>query len=155
MLLFVNPDSKPARKPEVSVIEQPAENSKPSFRKDGELRFLKRKSNEEIARINIEVADNEAEKEQGLMYRESMAEDNGMLFLMGTEEIQTFWMKNTIISLDILYVDSERRIISIHENCTPYSLDHIPSLKPALYVVEVNAGYTAKHGIKVGDLISF
>lgn len=155
MILFVNPDKKPIPKPVVPVVEQPAENLKPSFRKDGELRFIKRKSNEEISRINIEVADNEAEKEQGLMYRDSMAEDNGMLFLMGIEEMQAFWMKNTIISLDILFVDSERRIVSIHENCTPYSLDHIPSGKPALYIVEVNAGYTGKYGIQVGDLISF
>ena len=89
------------------------------------------------------------------MYRDTMAENNGMLFLMETEEPQTFWMKNTIISLDIIYVDSNKRIVSISRNCKPYSLDQIPSAKPALYVVEVIAGYTAKYGIKTGDMISF
>jgi uncharacterized membrane protein (UPF0127 family) len=89
------------------------------------------------------------------MYRDSMAENVGMLFLMGIEELQAFWMKNTILPLDIMFVDSERRIVSIHRNCKPYSLDQIPSGKPAIFVVEVNAGYTEKYGIKVGDLISF
>ena len=79
----------------------------------------------------------------------------GMLFMMGTEEMQAFWMKNTIIPLDILYADSERRIVSIHKNTTPYSLDQIQSDKPALYVVEVNAGYTDRQGIVIGDFISF
>jgi uncharacterized membrane protein (UPF0127 family) len=155
LVLFVNPVKKPAHKPVEIISELPATPPKPVFRKDGELRFINAKSNKVVTTIEIEVVDNDAEREQGLMYRDTMAENAGMLFLMETEEMQAFWMKNTILPLDIMFADSDRRIVSIHKNCTPYSLDQIPSAKPALYVVEVNAGFTQKHSIKVGDLISF
>ncbi len=155
LIVFVNPTPKRIKNPDIGINEQPATPPKPVFRKDGELRFLDGKTTNVITTIGIEVADDDAERAQGLMYRDSMAENDGMLFLMEAEEPQAFWMKNTIISLDIIYADSERRIVSISKNCKPYSLDQIPSGKPALYVVEVNAGYTTEHGIRVGDLISF
>lgn len=155
LILFMNPAKKPLRKAiENTVVEKPAKLNT-EFRKDGELRFLDGSTNEVIATINIEVSDDDAEREQGLMYRDSMAENDGMLFLMITEELQSFWMKNTIISLDIMFVDSDRRIVSINRNCKPYSLEQIPSGKPAIFVVEVIAGYADKQGIKVGDMISF
>ena len=155
LMLFVNPNKKPARKPAVTANEQPATPAKPVFRKDGELRFLDAKTSQVISAIDVEVAATDASREQGLMYRDTMAENTGMLFLMGTEEMQSFWMKNTIISLDIIYVDSDRRIVSIHKNCIPYSLDQIHSAAPALYVVEVVAGYTDKYKIEAGDRVSF
>jgi uncharacterized membrane protein (UPF0127 family) len=155
LLVFVNPTPKRAYKSDAVMNEQPVNASKPVFRKDGELRFLDGKTNNVITQISIEVADDDAERAQGLMYRDAMAENEGMLFLMETEEPQAFWMENTIISLDILYADAGKRVVSIQKNCKPYSTDHIPSIKPALYVVEVNAGYTSKYNIKVGDVISF
>jgi uncharacterized membrane protein (UPF0127 family) len=155
LIVFVNPAPKRVHKSDNTVNEQPVTSAKPVFRKDGELRFLNDKTDKVIATIEIEIADDNAEREQGLMYRDTMAESQGMLFLMETEEPQSFWMKNTIISLDILYADADRRIVSIHKNCKPYSLDQITSAKPAQYVVEVNAGYTSKYGIKAGDMISF
>ena len=154
LMLFVNPNKKPARKP-VTTVEQPSVPAKPVFRKDGELRFLDAKTSQVISAIDVEVAATDASREQGMMYRDTMDENSGMLFLMETEEIQAFWMKNTVLPLDIMYADSERRIVSIHKGCKPYSLDQIISAKPALYVVEVNAGYTVKHGIETGDMISF
>ena len=84
-----------------------------------------------------------------------MPEYAGMLFLFQTEEPLNFWMKNTRFSLDIIYISSERKIVSIARNTKPYSLDQIPSFKPALYVVEVNAGFAKRHGIKEGDLVAF
>lgn len=155
LIIFVNPTPKRVHKSDKSMNDQPVTPAKPVFRKDGELRFIDGKTNKMIATIEIEVADDYTEREQGLMYRDTMAENSGMLFLMEAEEPQSFWMKNTIISLDIMYADSDRRIVSIHRNCKPYSLDQITSAKPAMFVVEVNAGYTLKHGIKAGDLISF
>jgi len=155
LIIFVNPAPKRIHKSDNIVNEQLVTPPKPVFRKDGELRFLDGKTNKLITAIEIEVADDDAEREQGLMYRDSMPQNAGMLFLMGTEETQSFWMKNTIISLDIMYADADRRIVSIHKNCKPYSLDQIISAKPAVYVVEVNAGYTSKNNIKVGDVISF
>lgn len=155
LIIFVNPTPKRVHKSDKSMNDQPVTPAKPVFRKDGELRFIDGKTNKMITTIEIEVADDYAEREQGLIYRDTMAENSGMLFLMEAEEPQSFWMKNTIISLDIMYADSDRRIVSIHRNCKPYSLDQITSAKPAMFVVEVNAGYTSKHGIKAGDLISF
>jgi uncharacterized membrane protein (UPF0127 family) len=155
LIIFVNPTPKRAHKSDAVMNEQPVIDAKPVFRKDGELRFLNGKTNKMITQINIEVADDDAERAQGLMYRDTMAENAGMLFLMEREEPQAFWMENTIISLDILYADAGKRIVSIQKNCKPYSRDQIPSIKPALYVVEVNAGYTSKYNIKVGDVISF
>lgn len=155
LVLFVNPVKKKIRKPVTNMNEKPLANLKPVFRKDGELRFIDSQTNKVITTLNIEVADSDSEREQGLMYRETMAENEGMLFMMGAEEMQSFWMKNTVISLDILYVSSDRRIVSIHKNTKPFSLDQILSGKPAMYIVEVNAGYTDKNDIEVGDLISF
>lgn len=155
LIVFVNPAPKRVHNPNVTMNEQPSTPAKPVFRKDGELRFLDGKTNKAITTLEIEVSDDYAEREQGLMYRDFMAENNGMLFLMEVEEPQTFWMKNTIISIDIIYADAEKQIVSISKNCKPYSLDQIPSAKPALYVVEVNAGYTTKYRVKVGDMISF
>ena len=155
MIIFVNPVKKTVRRTVETVNEQTAATPKPVFRKDGELRFVDDKTSKMINTIEIELADDAAEREQGLMYRDTMAENAGMLFMMEAEEPQAFWMKNTILSLDIIFADSDHRIVSIHKNCKPYSLDQIESGKPALYVVEVNAGYTGKYGIKVGDKISF
>lgn len=155
LLIFVNPAPKRLQKPGNIVNEQPGKPARPVFRKDGELRFLDGRTSKVINTIEIEVADDDAEREQGLMYRDTMPENAGMLFMMDIEETQSFWMKNTIISLDIIYADTNRRIVSIHKNCKPYSLDQIVSAEPAAYVVEVNAGYTSKYNIKVGDVISF
>ena len=154
LMLFVNPNKKTVRKP-ITTVEQPSKPVKPVFRKDGELRFLDAKTSQVISEIDIEVAATDAAREQGMMYRDTMDENTGMLFLMEAEEMQAFWMKNTILSLDIIFVDSERRIVSIHKNCKPYSLDQIQSEAPALYVVEVIAGYTEKHKIKAGDRVMF
>ncbi len=155
MIIFINPVPKTSRKVAGISNKMADAPSKPVFRKDGELSFLDGKTGNKIITVEIEVADDYHEREQGLMYRDTMAENAGMLFLMEAEEPQAFWMKNTIIPLDILYAGSDHRIVSIHKNCKPYSLDQIESGKPALYVVEVNAGYTSKYGIRVGDRISF
>jgi len=155
MMIFMNPAKKTSHKPMKIADEQPATPAKPAFRKDGRLNFIDAKTNKVITTIDIEVADDDAERAQGMMFRDSMADDNGMLFMMEIEEPQAFWMKNTILPLDILFADSERRIVSIHKNTKPYSLDLIESGRPAIYVVEVNAGFTEKFGIRVGNMISF
>ena len=84
-----------------------------------------------------------------------MDDSKGMFFIFPNEEPQSFWMRNTYISLDILYVDEQGEIVSIASNTPVQSLDPIPSGKPAKYVVEVNAGYCARHGIEVGDQIEW
>ncbi len=127
----------------------------PAFIEQGQLSFISSGDSSLITTIKIEVADTPDKIQQGLMFRRSMAEDHGMLFLMGREQPQSFWMKNTRIPLDIIYVNSRKEIVTIQANTTPMSQAPIPSERPALYVVEVNAGFSARHGINRGDLIEF
>jgi uncharacterized membrane protein (UPF0127 family) len=126
----------------------------PEFRKDGTLTFHPGDGKEPLT-IDIEVVRQEQQIMQGLMYRPQMAENRGMLFIFPGEEERSFWMKNTYIPLDIIFVDANRKIVTIQDNTQPLSTESIPSYKPAKYVVEVNAGFAEKYGIKEGNLISF
>jgi uncharacterized protein len=125
-----------------------------AFTKQGELRFLDKKDNLLYA-VDIEIADDDARRTQGLMYRDSMAENRAMLFVLPDEREQSFWMKNTIMPLDIIYVNAKKQIVSTQKNAVPYSEDSIPSNGPARYVVEVNAGFCDRHTIKPGDHIEW
>ncbi len=127
----------------------------PQFKKEGELEFLTNAGKTVISKIDIEIADNTPERMQGLMYRKSMDENKGMLFVFNEYEQQGFYMRNTIIPLDIIFLDSSKQVIRIYKNTVPFSETTLPSGKPSMYVVEVNAGYTDKHGIKDGDKIKF
>ena len=125
-----------------------------SFVKEGELLFTDSKGNT-ITKIDIEIADDDEQRTTGLMYRDKMDESQGMLFIFDTEELQAFWMKNTILPLDIIYVNAKMEIVSIQKNAEPFSEKSLPSIKPAQYVVEVNAGYCERHGVKEGDKIAW
>jgi len=125
------------------------------FKKEGELKFLDGKTDKLISKIDIEVAQTPDEEQQGLMFRRSMADSLGMLFIFDVEEQQSFWMKNTYISLDIIYVGANKEIVSIAADCKPLSEESLPSEGPAKFVVEVNGGYAAKQGLKKGDKIDF
>jgi len=125
------------------------------FTKHGELFFVKASHKDTIQQIDIEIADNDHTRSQGLMYRASLPNNAGMLFIFENEQKQSFWMKNTYIPLDIIFVNSTMEIVSISENCQPFAEWSIASEKPALYVVEVNAGFCYKNGIGVGDRIKF
>lgn len=124
------------------------------FRKQGEL-FFTSQNGDTLAMIDIEVADNNQSRARGLMYRRSLPENAGMLFIQGMEEMQSFWMKNTYIPLDILFVNADKKIVTIHANTAPLKEWNYASTEPALYVVEVNAGFTNRHGIRTGDAIEF
>lgn len=132
-----------------------AEDTAPKFKKEGELFFIKQTEGDTLAVIDIEVADNNQKTAQGLMYRSSMPENAGMLFLMPREEIQGFWMRNTYIPLDMVFVNSKYKIVTIHHNTAPMNENSYFSTEPALYVVEVNAGFCNKNNIKEGDQIEF
>lgn len=104
----------------------------------------------------VELADNENTWALGLMYREKMATDTGMLFIFPDSQMRAFWMKNTLIPLDILYFDENKKIVSISENTPPCKnistrCPNYPSLKSTKYVLEINAGLSQKYGFKTGD----
>lgn len=125
------------------------------FKKQGELLFISQQNNDTLAIIDIEVADDNQSRARGLMYRRTLPENAGMLFLQDREEMQSFWMKNTYISLDMLFVDANKEIVTIHANTTPLKEWSYASTKPSIYVVEVNAGFVNRHSISTGDKIAF
>lgn len=123
-----------------------------NFKKEGELTFTD-STGKEITKIDIEIADTDYDRQLGLMNRKSMEENQGMLFIFPAERYQSFWMLNTLFSLDMLFINSNKEIVTIHKNTTPLSQQSYPSSKPAIYVLEVVAGYTDKFNIKEGDII--
>ena len=104
--------------------------------------------------ISIELAQYPDQHQRGLMYVQSMDQDEGMLFVFNREEPRSFWMRNTPLPLDILYIDSDGFIVSWVANTTPFSLQALPSNAPAQFVLELNAGSIDHFGIEVGDQIS-
>lgn len=106
-------------------------------------------------RVLVEIADDPAERSRGLMHRESLPEDQGMLFVYPEERDSLgFWMKNTLIPLDIAFVDRELRIVDI-QRMEPLDETTRYSAAPAMYALEMNAGWFEKHGVRVGDRIEF
>lgn len=124
-----------------------------SFRKDGELHILNKEGGER-ANFSIEVAESEYQQETGLMYRKEMEKNQGMLFVYSDERPRpNFYMKNTYIALDLLYIDADKEIVDINENAQPLDESSLPSDAPAQYVLEVNAGVVREKGIRIGDKI--
>lgn len=104
-------------------------------------------------RITVEVADELHERQKGLMYRESMAANTGMLFVYTEMKQRSFWMKNTLIPLSIAYLNSNCQIVHIAD-MTPLSLDSVPSVYPAQYALEMNQGWFVNHNISVGMTVT-
>lgn len=103
--------------------------------------------------FEIELARTPAEQSKGLMFRESMPENHGMLFIFSEDGIKTFWMKNTLIPLDMVFLDGNMTVVEIKSNVQPCKVDPCPtypSEKPARYVLELNAGSAEKNKIVPG-----
>ncbi|WP_066226157.1 DUF192 domain-containing protein [Formosa haliotis] len=126
-----------------------------SFRKDGELQIFKAKTDSIIKTLDIEIADTEYARETGLMYRSTMKDNRGMLFIFPDEAPRSFYMKNTQIPLDIIYLATNKTIVSIGKNAKPMDESSVFSEKPAMYVLEVNGGLADKWNLKVGDSIAY
>lgn len=124
------------------------------FKKEGELIF-KTANDSVIKKMDIEIADDAYQTQTGLMYRDDLGEDQGMLFVFPEDDFRFFYMKNTKIALDIIYIGSNKKIVSFQKNAIPYDETSLPSEVPAQYVLEVNAGTADQIGIKVGDHIEF
>lgn len=103
--------------------------------------------------FKVEVVRGEKERNRGLMFRQEMAPDSGMLFDYDPPQKVAFWMKNTFIPLDIIFIGGDGRIINIAENTTPLSLERLPSAGEVRGVLEINGGLSAKLGIKPGDKV--
>lgn len=125
------------------------------FKKEGELTIFEVDKDSVKAKLDIEIADSDYETQTGLMYRSSMEENQGMLFIFPTTAMHSFYMKNTEFSLDILFIDENLKIVTIQANAKPYDETGISSQVPIKYVLEIDAGLTNKLGLKVGDRIEF
>jgi len=108
--------------------------------------------------VRIEIAADDATREQGLMYRDRLAEDAGMLFFFTKTDEYPFWMKNTLIPLDIIWLDEQRRIVHIGRDIPPCRAEPCVSYAPgakARYVLEIAAGVAAKHHLAEGSVLRF
>jgi len=101
--------------------------------------------------FTIEIADTEAEREKGLMFRTSLAPDAGMLFDYHQEQEAAFWMQNTLIPLDMIFISAKGVVKSIHVNARPMDTTPIPSGGPIRFVMEIPGGRSEEIGLKVGD----
>ena len=104
--------------------------------------------------LEVEVAATPSERALGLMFRRKMAPDHGMLFDMGRTEPVSFWMENTYVSLDILFIGEDGRVAALAQETTPLSRALIPSGRPVRYVLELVAGSIRRMGIKPGDTVA-
>lgn len=126
-----------------------------SFTKEGELTLFKSDTDSIISKIDIEIADTEYDTQTGLMYRNSMKENQGMLFVFKDIKHRSFYMKNTKFPLDLIYIDGSKNIVSFQENAQPLDESSLPSNTPAKYVLEVNAGLVNKWQLTIGDRMEF
>jgi len=126
--------------------------------------FLLKKNRAEVIFTNqnlvvkAELAETILEQSRGLMGRKSLLENEGMLFIFSNEEEQRFWMKNTLIPLDLIFISADKKIIEIKFNFEPCNKIECPvyqSKEKAKYVLEVNAGFCERHRVRVGDDVEF
>ena len=107
-------------------------------------------------RFTVELAETQEKQALGLMFRDSLPDDHGMLFIFPVESLRSFWMRNTRIPLDIFYFGEDLRLVSVAENARPCRTQRCPSYPsagPAKYVLELNAGKAAELGSREGDLL--
>ena len=104
-------------------------------------------------RFMVELADSAIEREYGLMCRKGLAADRGMLFQFPKPDYQAFWMRNTLIPLDIIYIGADGRVVSVVRNAQPLNESPLPSAAPAQFVLELAAGRAAQIGLLPGDKV--
>ena len=141
--------------PEEKTYQVEKYRNEPVFQHEGEILFISGAEKDTLAVLDIEIADNRQDIMKGLMFRSHLEPDQGMFFIFPEEEEQIFWMKDTKISLDIIFVSNDFKIIHIARYTMPYSKEPILSIQPARYVVEVNAGYCDAHQIRKLDFIQY
>lgn len=103
--------------------------------------------------VTVEIADEPVERNLGLMYRDSLGKDRGMLFVYPDEQNRSFWMKDTKIPLTIAYLDAKGVIVHLAD-MRPLDTSSVPSGKPAMYALEMNQGWFAEHDVQVGDVVT-
>lgn len=149
MLLLIGSFAFIACKQDKKVIKQ----TEVTFKKEGELTIFK--SDSTTVHLDIEIADTDYDTQTGLMYRNSMADSQAMLFIFEDEQPRSFYMKNTHIPLDIIFIDANKTIVNIQKKAKPFDETSLPSNRPAQYVLEVNAGLADKWHLEIGNRINY
>ncbi|MBT8283645.1 MAG: DUF192 domain-containing protein [Muriicola sp.] len=126
-----------------------------TFTKEGTLTIFRAETDSLLAQVDIEIAESDYETQTGLMYRESMEKNQGMLFIFPEEAYHSFYMKNTRFPLDIIYINKDMEVGSIIANAQPMDEESLPSENPVMYVLEVNAGMAEEWKLAQGDRIEF
>jgi len=144
------PDRSPPR-------DDPEEEAPPreSARGAPEPRVVLEPDGGEPVTVRVEIARTPSERERGLMYRRHLAEDAGMLFLFDRMEHQSFWMENTLIPLDIIFVDDRLEVVGVVRNAQPRTRDDRSVEGESQYVLEVNAGFARRNGVGPGTRVRF
>ena len=124
-----------------------------TFTKEGTLTILSKDSI--IQKLAIEFAETDYEVQTGLMYRQSMGNNQGMLFIFPDVAMHSFYMKNTEFPLDIIFIDENQKIASFQKNAQPFNETGLSSQVPIKYVLEINAGLSDTWNLAVGDSISY
>ncbi|WP_306256898.1 DUF192 domain-containing protein [Pararhizobium sp. IMCC21322] len=115
--------------------------------------FLSIETRTGVQRFIVEIADEQKEREVGLMFREELPQDQGMLFDFGIDRLVSMWMRNTPLSLDMVFINRAGTVVRVAENTTPFSTNIISSGEPIRYVLELNAGVASDNGIRSGDKV--
>ncbi|ALJ06249.1 hypothetical protein APS56_14375 [Pseudalgibacter alginicilyticus] len=126
-----------------------------TFKKEADLTIYKSNTDSIIKKLDIELAETDYDIQTGLMYRDTMKENQGMLFIFEDETERFFYMKNTRFSLDLIYINANKKIVSFQKNAKPFDEASLPSNAPAKYVLEINAGMVDAWKVSVGDDINF
>lgn len=129
------------------------------FKLDGKFatKQLSFTTGSEIVKLTVEVADNARKRQQGLMKRDKLEAGKGMWFIFQGEAPRIFWMKNTLIPLDLMFFNNKHEVVSVVENMTPCKTSFCPSYSsvvPAMYALEVPAGFVEEKNVKVGDSVA-
>lgn len=118
------------------------------------LKIQKANSKENLV-LKVEIADDDQERMRGLMFRKEMGEKEGMLFIFDHDSAVPFWMKNTYLALDIIFISSQKEIVDIIQNAQPLSEELIRPNAPYRWALEVNGGFAKKYNIETGDRVMF
>lgn len=133
----------------------PLQTREVGFTHEGALEILKAGTDSVRVNLDIEIAETAYETQTGLMYRKTMEDRQGMLFIFEAPAVHSFYMKNTLIPLDLLFIDDSLKIVTIRKNAAPLDESGIPSGAPVQYVLEIKGGLSDRWGIAVGDAIRF
>ncbi len=136
---------------DLKPVEEPPASEEIQFHIDGTLDLIR--MGETLMTLDIEIADTDSLRERGMMQRTVFPPETGMLFLFDQESVQQFWMGNTPLSLDLIFIAADSQIVDVAKYATPYSDDPIISRLPAQYVLEVPAGFVDNRGLVEGDRV--